>query len=90
MDSNTIVLDYGCGRGDDTLHLQAIGIEAIGWDPVYLNIRLKDRMEYRKEEIVLDTRPSFPHYSFHDEQDFITFITLEHGRCLTHRKDRSA
>ncbi len=27
------VFDYGCGRGDDLGALQAIGLEATGWDP---------------------------------------------------------
>ena len=30
------VFDYGCGKGDDLRELQAHGIKAIGWDPVYL------------------------------------------------------
>jgi len=27
------VFDYGCGRGEDLKYLQAVGIEADGWDP---------------------------------------------------------
>ena len=27
------VFDYGCGRGDDVLRLQALGHHAVGWDP---------------------------------------------------------
>ena len=33
--SNTTVFDYGCGRGSDVRHLQHLGIEARGWDPVF-------------------------------------------------------
>jgi DNA phosphorothioation-associated putative methyltransferase len=33
--SDTTVLDYGCGRGDDVNHLTAQGISAHGWDPHY-------------------------------------------------------
>ena len=29
------VLDYGCGRGDDVRFLNAMGYQAVGWDPVY-------------------------------------------------------
>lgn len=29
----TPVTDYGCGRGDDLAHLQALGVDAVGWDP---------------------------------------------------------
>lgn len=32
---NTTVLDYGCGKGEDVNHLQALGVTATGWDPVY-------------------------------------------------------
>ncbi|MBN4927160.1 DNA phosphorothioation-associated putative methyltransferase [Hoyosella rhizosphaerae] len=27
------VFDYGCGRGDDLRHLEALGYQASGWDP---------------------------------------------------------
>lgn len=29
------VFDYGCGRGDDLRHLQALGYAADGWDPMH-------------------------------------------------------
>ena len=29
------VFDYGCGRGDDLRHLQALNIQAAGWDPTH-------------------------------------------------------
>jgi len=29
------VLDYGCGRGQDTSRLQQMGLDAVGWDPYY-------------------------------------------------------
>ncbi|MBV9449970.1 MAG: DNA phosphorothioation-associated putative methyltransferase [Streptosporangiaceae bacterium] len=29
------VFDYGCGRGDDLRHLQALGYAADGWDPAH-------------------------------------------------------
>jgi DNA phosphorothioation-associated putative methyltransferase len=29
------VFDYGCGRGDDLRHLQALGYDADGWDPTH-------------------------------------------------------
>ena len=28
-------LDYGCGKGEDILHLKSCGAEAIGYDPYY-------------------------------------------------------
>ncbi len=31
--NETSVLDYGCGKGDDVQALQAVGINARGWDP---------------------------------------------------------
>lgn len=31
----TTVLDYGCGRGDDLLRLEAMGIACAGWDPTH-------------------------------------------------------
>ena len=33
--STTSVLDYGCGRGNDTRLLQEQGISCTGWDPEY-------------------------------------------------------
>ncbi|MHB8766038.1 MAG: DNA phosphorothioation-associated putative methyltransferase, partial [Deferrisomatales bacterium] len=33
LDGRRAVFDYGCGRGDDLRYLQAMGIEAAGWDP---------------------------------------------------------
>jgi DNA phosphorothioation-associated putative methyltransferase len=32
----TTVFDYGCGRRDDLRGLEQMGIQASGWDPVYL------------------------------------------------------
>jgi len=29
------VFDYGCGHGDDMRRLSALGIDCLGWDPVY-------------------------------------------------------
>lgn len=29
------VLDYGCGRGGDVERLRALGLRALGWDPVF-------------------------------------------------------
>ena len=29
------MFDYGCGRGDDLRHLQALGYAADGWDPAH-------------------------------------------------------
>ncbi|TMR22628.1 DNA phosphorothioation-associated putative methyltransferase [Nonomuraea turkmeniaca] len=31
--TDTTVLDYGCGRGDDVGYLAALGIAVQGWDP---------------------------------------------------------
>jgi DNA phosphorothioation-associated putative methyltransferase len=31
----TSIFDYGCGRGDDLRHLQALGYDANGWDPTH-------------------------------------------------------
>lgn len=31
----TVVFDYGCGRGDDIAGLNEIGIQCTGWDPHY-------------------------------------------------------
>lgn len=33
LDGTHSVFDYGCGRGDDLLHLISRGVEATGWDP---------------------------------------------------------
>jgi len=35
INSDTTVFDYGCGLGDDLLGLQAMGVEAFGWDPIH-------------------------------------------------------
>ena len=35
IDHDIIVLDYGCGRGDDLRGLRAQSIQCYGWDPVY-------------------------------------------------------
>ena len=32
---STSILDYGCGKGEDIHRLHKIGIQAIGWDPVF-------------------------------------------------------
>ncbi len=29
------IFDYGCGRGDDLRELEANGLDALGWDPVF-------------------------------------------------------
>lgn len=34
--TDTTVLDYGCGRGDDLRGLEARGVRCFGWDPTYL------------------------------------------------------
>lgn len=36
LDGSLTLFDYGCGRGDDLRLLQAMGITAQGWDPVFL------------------------------------------------------
>jgi len=41
------VFDYGCGRGDDLRHLQSLGFDAQGWDPVH-----RPRAERRPADIV--------------------------------------
>lgn len=33
LDGRSTVFDYGCGRGDDVRILQALGVDASGWDP---------------------------------------------------------
>jgi len=35
LNENHSVFDYGCGHGDDIRELQAHGIDAKGWDPVF-------------------------------------------------------
>jgi hypothetical protein len=35
LDGNRSILDYGCGKGDDLRELEAHGLDAEGWDPVY-------------------------------------------------------
>ena len=32
---STSFLDYGCGKGEDVHRLHKIGIQAIGWDPIF-------------------------------------------------------
>jgi DNA phosphorothioation-associated putative methyltransferase len=29
------IFDYGCGKGDDLRELEAHGLDALGWDPIY-------------------------------------------------------
>lgn len=35
LDGRFSIFDYGCGRGDDLRELEANGIDALGWDPVF-------------------------------------------------------
>ena len=35
LDGTHTLFDYGCGRGDDVRLLQAMGVQASGWDPVF-------------------------------------------------------
>lgn len=35
LDGSFSIFDYGCGRGDDLRELEAHGLDAIGWDPVF-------------------------------------------------------
>ncbi|EIU6793717.1 DNA phosphorothioation-associated putative methyltransferase [Vibrio parahaemolyticus] len=35
LDGRFSIFDYGCGRGDDLRELEAHGIDALGWDPVF-------------------------------------------------------
>jgi len=35
IDTDTKILDYGCGRGDDMRQLSDMGYSASGWDPVH-------------------------------------------------------
>ena len=35
LDGNHSILDYGCGKGDDVRELEAHGIDACSWDPIY-------------------------------------------------------
>ncbi|MEI7236249.1 DNA phosphorothioation-associated putative methyltransferase [Pectobacterium carotovorum] len=35
LDGQFSIFDYGCGRGDDLRELEAHGLDALGWDPVF-------------------------------------------------------
>ena len=35
LDGEHSILDYGCGKGDDLIELEAHGLDAVGWDPAY-------------------------------------------------------
>lgn len=35
LDGPYSIFDYGCGRGDDLRELEAHGLDALGWDPVF-------------------------------------------------------
>jgi DNA phosphorothioation-associated putative methyltransferase len=35
INKDRFIFDYGCGHGDDMLHLRSQGINCAGWDPVY-------------------------------------------------------
>ncbi|TDX15379.1 DNA phosphorothioation-associated putative methyltransferase [Buttiauxella sp. BIGb0552] len=35
LDGPFSIFDYGCGRGDDLRELEAHGLDALGWDPVF-------------------------------------------------------
>ncbi|WP_034274433.1 DNA phosphorothioation-associated putative methyltransferase [Haloechinothrix halophila] len=35
LTSENTLFDYGCGRGDDLLRLEALGITCAGWDPTH-------------------------------------------------------
>lgn len=35
LSQSTSFFDYGCGRGDDIVSLQSLGLQASGWDPVH-------------------------------------------------------
>jgi len=35
LDGCFSIFDYGCGRGDDLRELEAHGLDALGWDPVF-------------------------------------------------------
>ncbi|SEG19786.1 DNA phosphorothioation-associated putative methyltransferase [Vibrio hangzhouensis] len=35
LKGNHSIFDYGCGRGDDLRELEAHGLDALGWDPVF-------------------------------------------------------
>lgn len=41
LDGDFSVFDYGCGKGDDILELEAHGIDVTGWDPVFRSEGLK-------------------------------------------------
>ena len=47
LSGDNTVFDFGCGKGDDLLELEAHGIDAHGWDPVFKNDSKK-----RKSNIV--------------------------------------
>lgn len=47
LDGTHTVFDYGCGRGDDLRLLQAMGIQATGWDPVF-----QPREKRRRADVV--------------------------------------
>lgn len=35
LDGEHTILDYGCGKGDDLIELEAHGLDAVGWDPAF-------------------------------------------------------
>lgn len=35
LDGRFSIFDYGCGRGDDLRELEAHGLDALGWDPIF-------------------------------------------------------
>ncbi|MEZ8914074.1 DNA phosphorothioation-associated putative methyltransferase [Vibrio lentus] len=35
LEGTHTIFDYGCGRGDDLRELEAHGLDALGWDPVF-------------------------------------------------------
>jgi DNA phosphorothioation-associated putative methyltransferase len=35
LESGSVILDYGCGRGDDVRALAAAGLDVSGWDPYF-------------------------------------------------------
>jgi DNA phosphorothioation-associated putative methyltransferase len=47
LDGRYSIFDYGCGKGDDIRELEAHGLDATGWDPVYASQASK-----RKADIV--------------------------------------
>ncbi len=42
INTNTTVLDYGCGQGDDVRGLRRQGISSTGWDPFYSPLEKRD------------------------------------------------